>query len=184
MNGQGQARPVGASDWLLGAFKQNPEGLLLLAAGCALLLRKTSAGRSAWSGSGASAASFDTGGLRRTAEGARDYVESARHYVDSTTQGATQYAHDVAQQTRAAVGEYADSAVEYAGQLRQTVGKQSERAMDQVTSTARSTLNRVLQDQPLVVAAAGVLAGAALAAAFPGDRDRAAAARTADERRG
>jgi hypothetical protein len=39
--------------------------------------------------------------------------------------------------------------------------------MEQATSTTRSALDRVLQDQPLVVAAAGVLAGAALAAALP-----------------
>ena len=32
---------TGTSDWLLGAVKQNPEGLLLLAAGACLLLRKT-----------------------------------------------------------------------------------------------------------------------------------------------
>ena len=29
------------SDWLLGAMKKNPEGLLLLAAGAVLLMRKT-----------------------------------------------------------------------------------------------------------------------------------------------
>ena len=36
---------TGTSDWLLGAVKQNPEGLLLLAAGACLLLRKTGARR-------------------------------------------------------------------------------------------------------------------------------------------
>jgi len=157
MNGQGQARAPGASDWLLRAFKQNPEGLLLLAAGCALLLRRSSDGSADWAGRSASG-SFD-GGLRRTAEGARDYVE-----------GATRMARDVAQQTRSAAGAYADSAAEYAGQLRQTVGQQSERAVDQATSTARNALDRVLQEQPLVLAAAGVVAGAALAAAFPSTR--------------
>ena len=157
MNGQGQASSPGASDWLLGAFKQNPEGLLLLAAGCALLLRKSSAGGGAWSG-GRASASFDSGGLRRTTE-TKDYVESATRMVS-----------DVAQQTRSAAGAYADTAADYAGQLRQTVGQQSERAVDQATSTARNALDRVLQERPLVLAAAGLAAGAALAAAFPATR--------------
>ena len=39
--------------------------------------------------------------------------------------------------------------------------------MDQAQSTFQSTMNRVLQDQPLVVALAGMAAGAAVAAAFP-----------------
>ncbi len=43
----------GTSDWLMGAVKSNPEGLLLLAAGCALLLR-----------SGASKVSAQTSGQR------------------------------------------------------------------------------------------------------------------------
>jgi hypothetical protein len=77
---------------------------------------------------------------------------------------------DVAQQTRSAAGAYAGTAADYAGQLRQTVGQQSERAVDQATSTARNALDRVLQEQPLVLAAAGLAAGAALAAAFPATR--------------
>jgi hypothetical protein len=156
MNGHGQARQAGASDWLLSALKQNPEGLLLLAAGCALLLRKSSSSSGVWSGSGASAASHDRGGMRRTAEGAQDYVE-----------GAKRYARDFAEQTKGAAGESADSVAEYAGQLRQTVGRQSGRAVEQVRSTARSALDRVLQEQPLVVAVAGLAAGAALAATLP-----------------
>ena len=35
----------GTGDWIMGAVKSNPEGLLLLAAGCALLLRSGASGR-------------------------------------------------------------------------------------------------------------------------------------------
>jgi hypothetical protein len=38
---------------------------------------------------------------------------------------------------------------------------------EQARSTAQSTLDRVIQDQPLLVAVAGLAAGAAVAAAFP-----------------
>ena len=36
----------GATGWLVGAVKNNPEGLLLLAAGCALLMRSTGTSKS------------------------------------------------------------------------------------------------------------------------------------------
>ena len=87
---------LGSSDWLMGAVKKNPEGLLLLAAGCALLMRS---GRS-WTGSASPSASSSrelsghqpyhrtepgargerghdwsvTDGISRTAETARDYA--------------------------------------------------------------------------------------------------------------
>ena len=39
-------RDSGAGGWLVGAVKNNPEGLLLLAAGCALLMRSSGASKS------------------------------------------------------------------------------------------------------------------------------------------
>ena len=47
------------------------------------------------------------------------------------------------------------------------VSEQSERFARQAQSTMQSTMARVLRDQPLVVAAVGLAAGAAVAAAFP-----------------
>ena len=43
MTSYSTSAPVGTSDWILGAIKRNPEGLLLLAAGCALMMRRQSA---------------------------------------------------------------------------------------------------------------------------------------------
>ena len=156
MNGQSQARHDGASDWLLGALKQNPEGLLLLAAGCALLLRKSSSTAMAWSGNTPSAS-----GNAPSASG----IDSNR--FARTAEGATQYATDIARQTKEAASSYAASAVEYADQARQAVGEQSKRVMEQAGSAAQTAVNRMLQEQPLVVAIAGLAAGAAIAAAFP-----------------
>src|SRR5690242_21742650 len=39
MNNYSNTPSFGSADWLMSAVKKNPEGLLLLAAGCALLLR-------------------------------------------------------------------------------------------------------------------------------------------------
>ena len=141
------------SDWLLGAMKKNPEGLLLLAAGAVLLMRKTG-------GLGSSNAMSQRSGISRNvtkaAAGAKEYAA-----------GAKDYAADVAERAKQTVGSVASSASEYADQARRTVSRQSERVMDQAQSTFQSTMNRVLQDQPLAVALAGMAAGAAVAAAFP-----------------
>jgi hypothetical protein len=44
MSSNSSAGGFAPADWLMSAFKQNPEGLLLLAAGCALLFRTGSSG--------------------------------------------------------------------------------------------------------------------------------------------
>src|SRR4029079_10916170 len=96
MNNNFNRGTFGSTDWLMGAVKKNPEGLLLLAAGCALLMRSGSSWLgSAASGSGSSNGSFNnqpqhhpssaprgdrgsdwgvTEGISRTAETARDYA--------------------------------------------------------------------------------------------------------------
>ena len=135
-------------DWLLGAMKKNPEGLLLLAAGAVLLMRKTG-------GLGLTNAMNQHSGLSR--DGA--FTKAAA--------GAKDYAADVAERAKQTVELVASSASEYADQARRTVSRQSGRVMDQAQSTFQSTMNRVLQDQPLAVALAGIAAGAAVAAAFP-----------------
>jgi hypothetical protein len=72
-------------------------------------------------------------------------------------------ASDTARQTMDAAKSYASSAVEYADQAKRVVGEQSDRVVRQTRSVAQS----VLQNQPLAIVAAGLAAGAALAAAFP-----------------
>ena len=138
-----------STDQLIGAIKRNPEGLLLLAAGAALLLRKSA---SAFAGSGTGqqwAASPPADALKKAATGAREY------------------ASDIAERTRETVDSVASSATEYAGQARRAVGERSERIAQNAQSAVQGTMDRVLQDQPLMVAIAGLAAGVAVAAAFP-----------------
>jgi hypothetical protein len=47
------------------------------------------------------------------------------------------------------------------------VSQQSQRVAQQTQSAFKSTVNRVLQDQPLAIALVGLAAGAAVAGAFP-----------------
>jgi hypothetical protein len=139
-----QQSGAGGSDWLLNTVKQNPEGLLLLAAGAVLLLRKAGSSATASSSMGysqPSSASYGAGRQDTTAGYAEQAKETARSY--------------------------AASASEYAEEARRTVGEQSQRIVRSAQSTFQSSMNRILQDQPLAIAVAGLAAGAAVAAAFP-----------------
>jgi gas vesicle protein len=154
-----------ASDWVMGTARRNPEALLLLAAGCALLMR---------SGRGSS---------RRAATPARypdrDYSPVSRGYspaseTSSVSQGlsrtaekATDYASDIKDRVTDTASAYAESVSDFAADARRTVSEGSERFKRQAETTLNATMDRVLRDQPLAVALAGLAAGAAVAAAFP-----------------
>jgi hypothetical protein len=148
----------------MSAVKKNPEGLLLLAAGCALLLRnKRSPGtsqshRTRSSGSGERGSGPHRSGQRndwdlaegmsRTAEKAREYATTVGEAVSETTE------------------EYVSAAGEYADDARRMIVKQSGRIAEQ----AQGAIERIAREQPLAVAVAGLAAGAAIAAAFPTTR--------------
>jgi hypothetical protein len=150
------------ADWLLQSLKSNPEGLLLLGAGCALLFRS---GRSSqqsqpgrtyrglqeeWRENAPNQTSTRewAQGAARAADTAREYVSSAGKTVSDTAAG------------------YAAAATDYAEGTRQQVIEQSRRMADQ----AQTTVQSVVQGQPLAVALAGIAVGAAVAAAFPATR--------------
>jgi hypothetical protein len=62
---------------------------------------------------------------------------------------------------------YAETVSDFADDARRRVSEGSARLGRQAQSTLQSTLTRVLREQPLAVAAAGLAAGAAIAAVFP-----------------
>ena len=148
-------------EWMLDTIKRNPEGLLLLAAGVVLLMRTNSAPASSKStpsdaGLGSSIPDGAASGLAdAVADSTRRTLQEAGSYA-STAANAARDATD-------AVKSYASSATDYADQVRQKVGEQSDRVIRQTQTMAQ----RILQDQPLALVAAGLAAGAALAAAFP-----------------
>jgi hypothetical protein len=148
-------------EWMLDTIKRNPEGLLLLAAGAVLLMRTNSGTPSRQStpldverGStipdspGSGVAETVANAARRTLQEAGSYASAARNAaVDATD----------------AVKSYTASATNYADQIKQKVGDQSDRIIRQSQTMAQ----RILQDQPLALVVAGLAAGAGLAAAFP-----------------
>jgi hypothetical protein len=137
---------AGMSEWLLGSVRQNPEGLLLLAAGAVLLMRKMPSSRP-----------YQT----RT-----PHLQQSSGFTDPSTE-MHESGSGFAQQVKETASSFASSASEYAGQAGRTVGAQSQRIASSAQSTLQSSVNRILQEQPLLVAVAGVAAGAAIAAAFP-----------------
>ena len=148
-------------EWILNTVQRNPEGLLLLAAGAVLMMR-TGASQSS------RAASLDAayGHTQAAQESASKVADNVTDTLNRTVDTASSYAStvsDTARQTMDTAKTYVSSAAEYADQARRAAGEQSDR----VVREARSRAQAVLQNQPLAIVAAGLAAGAALAATFP-----------------
>ena len=144
------------ADWLLQTLTRNPEGLLLLGAGCALLFRS---GRSSQQSQPARTYhGFENEQREQAQSSAREWADGASRVADSA-RAAGKAVSDTA-------AGYAAAATEYAQDTGQQVLEQSRRMADQ----AQSTVQSLVREQPLAVALAGIAAGAAVAAAFPATR--------------
>ena len=125
-----------ASEWLKTAVANNPEGLLLLAAGGVLLMRRSGAvGGSV----GFPKSSQETSG--RITESLLDQAGSASESIASST-------------------------TDYARAARRAASDGSARILRQAQNTFESGVDRAVRDQPLLVALGGLAAGAAVAAVF------------------
>ena len=174
MNSYSNSSSFGSADWLMSAVKKNPEGLLLLAAGFALLLRSGSASAQG-SGQYRRYAGSETGygssdqdwkireGMSRAADTAREYLSDTADNVGKTMR---EKADRVGQTLSDTADRYVSAAGEYAEDARQAFVDQSSR----IAGQAQSTIERIVREQPLAVAIAGLAAGAAVAAAFPATR--------------
>jgi len=146
--------PVG--DWIMNTVRRNPEGLLVLAAGCALLMR----------GGKTKADSFATN-LDRSYGDAAGRPGTRRSDVRESISDAADYMSDVKDRVADTATSYAASVSDYASQAGQNISDQSGRLKQQAQSTLQTGMDRMLRGQPLAVAILGVAAGAAVAAAFP-----------------
>jgi uncharacterized protein YjbJ (UPF0337 family) len=135
------------TNWLVGTAKRNPEGLLLLAAGCALLLRSKSS---------------RTPSMRSDSS-----VQRAQDGVSRAVGDATTYAADIKKKVSDTVNQATESVSDMAGDATRAVSDQSQRFARNAQSTFDSTMSRVLREQPLAVAMVGLAAGAAFAAVVP-----------------
>jgi ElaB/YqjD/DUF883 family membrane-anchored ribosome-binding protein len=156
-----------AMEGIVGAVTRNPEGLLLLAAGAALLLRSgrgQSSVRYAAAGEvGYRAHTFDnlqeTNGIgERVGKAAR----RAGEHLSEATGRAGDYVSDATEKVSETARSYASSALGYADEATRVAAEQSRRMADH----ARETADYVVREQPWGVALAGLVVGAAVAAVF------------------
>ena len=151
---------MGTGEQFLNAVWRNPEGLLLLAAGAALLMR-----RGVSSSINRIPRHNQFRGDQRNEDVDRN-GSNARNFGDrvaDAAQGAGDYASDVAEKVRQTASSYASSISDYADEATDN----SLRMARQAQSSLQSTAQHILQEQPLAVALVGLAAGAAVAAAFP-----------------
>ena len=157
-----------AGEWLVGAVKKNPEGLLLLAAGAALLLRR---GMSSPRPANRRPSQYPDAGSQRSGSRASSGSSQSDGGISDTiskaADSAREYASELRDNVGDKVGEYASAVKDYANDAGQTIADQSERLANRARSTAQGTIERVLEQQPLALAVLGFAAGALVAASAP-----------------
>jgi hypothetical protein len=164
-----------AGDWLIGTARNNPEALLVLAAGAALLVRGASR-HSQRELDEEREDEFDeyqsdevgTGRRdgRQRSGGTQSRARSRQSGLSSIAETAGEYASNVKDRVAETASSYASTVSEYAESGRRQFTRQASRLGKQ----AQSTAGYVLHEQPLAVAALGLAAGAALAALVPPTR--------------
>jgi hypothetical protein len=155
-------RDSGAGGWLAGVVKNHPEGLLLLAAGCALLMRSSSGPSSPMSRGPHSYGRNDS-----TQSGAEPRTQTVGERLSASAQSAGEYVSDIGETVARTASGYASSVSGYADDVTRATVEGSGRLIQQAQSSVRDTISRVVQAQPVAVALVGAAAGAAVAAAFP-----------------
>ncbi|MER8930739.1 hypothetical protein [Mesorhizobium sp. M0522] len=163
MSRNSQVQDFGTKEWLLSSARNNPEGLLLVAAGCALLMRSrgSSAGhreqsRGTNGRQNAPHVRTASGGASKTQEEASETAEAMRDNLAG-----------IGEKVSETASHYASSAAAYAEQAGRTVSEKSGRVVQQAQSTFQDTIGRMVEEQPLAFVLAGFAAGAAIAAALP-----------------
>jgi ElaB/YqjD/DUF883 family membrane-anchored ribosome-binding protein len=157
------------ADLLARAVRRNPEGLLLLGAGVALLLRRGSSGLKAMTPE-RSASGME--GLRRAEEeifadgGPARMREQGRDAIAQATGAAWDSASAGMQQAKEAAGSYLNTASQYLMSAQDTITQGSSQVKEQA-GRALSQGNDFLREQPLAVAALGMAAGLVIAAVLP-----------------
>jgi hypothetical protein len=147
------------TDWLADVAWRKPEAFLLLAAGCALLMR---------TGGGFKTSRLEQTGPSRPSmaqglsENAREATGQASHAVDQASETVSKYVGDM--QDR--LSDYAATAGQYADRAREGLSAGSERMSKHAQSAAQNAAETI-REQPLLVAALGLVAGAAVASFFP-----------------
>jgi hypothetical protein len=158
--------PIFEDNWLVAKVKRNPEAFLVLAAGCALLLR--SAGSSP-----RQTAHYSDGRWSdesRWSRSASDIRERVKDTATAVSEKASSYATSLSDTTGAMserAADYATSLSDQASEWGRNAAEQANRMGAHARSSIEDGMGRMLREQPFNVAAFGVAVGAAVAALLP-----------------
>jgi len=136
-----------AGDWFVGTAKRHPEALLVLAVGCALLVR---------GGGGSSQGTSTQSSYESAGSDGRWQVSRARETESEVVSGLKDRATDVA-----------SSVSDYAGGVGRTISAQTSQIAGQAQSTLQTGFGHLLREQPLALVVLGLAAGAAVATLLP-----------------
>jgi hypothetical protein len=138
-----------AGEWLISTAKRNPEALLVLAAGCALLMR---GGKDS----------------HRAAEPTTSGVSTSNTpwNVSRTAEKASGIASDMSDM-KDRIADAGSSVAEQASEMARTLSTQTSQIAGQAQSMLSGSFGRLLREQPLALVAAGLAVGAAVAALLP-----------------
>jgi hypothetical protein len=136
-----------AGDWLIGTAKRHPEALLVLAAGCALLVR---------SGGGSSEGTSTQTSYEAAGSDGRWQLSRATEKASGVVSDLKDRATDVA-----------SSVSDYAGGVGRTILAQTSQIAGQAQSTLQTGFGHLLREQPLALVVLGLAAGAAVATLLP-----------------
>jgi len=133
-------------DWLIGTAKRNPEALLVLAAGCALLMR---------------------GGGTSSQTHAQSFAGTSSSNASWDVSRATEKGAELASDVKGRIADAASSVSEQVGDVAKTLSTQSSQVVGQARSMFSSGFERLVREQPLALVALGLAAGATVAALLP-----------------
>jgi hypothetical protein len=166
--------PINEDNWLVTKVKQNPEAFLVLAAGCALLLRSAGSTRSAQYLNGTWSDDSRRNAMRDRTSAARHVVTDLQDRVNETaaavSEKASQYASSVSDSANAMSGrvsEYASSLSDQASEFGNRISDHTMRMSARAQSSMQEGLGRMVKEQPFALAALGVAVGATVAAFLP-----------------
>lgn len=150
----GSSSEMGMTDWLSTSVRERPEAFLLMAAGLALMMTNTRVGLGdLWSSK--RGPSMGAGSGRR------------RFSSSSSSPSMTSRVSGGLDELREAAGDYTQRAREYVSETSENITQQSSEIYDKARSTVQENIDWMLKEQPLVLGAIGLAAGAVIGAMLP-----------------
>jgi hypothetical protein len=146
-------------------IRKNPEGLLILGAGVALMLRNASAFSKR---QGKAAEPFDP--YRHNVVGRRNDTNGFSDKVNAASETVSTVAKDARDYVTGAAADIGDKASEYGRDLADAASEYGRATSDHTRKAAQSALRsaeNVMDSHPMSIALAGVAAGCLAAAVFP-----------------